>query len=179
MAELATLARPYANAVFGIAKQSATLDGWSRALEFLAVATADDQMTLLLQAPDIAEQQKALRLIEICGDELNEQMKKFVQVLAINKRLPLIGSIQEQFEELRALELQSLDVQVTSAFPLSDGEGQRLASALARKFEKEVHLTSEVDQSLIGGVVIRAGDIVIDGSVRGKLEKLSESIQRT
>ena len=68
---------------------------------------------------------------------------------------------------------------VTSAFPLSDSEGQRLASALAKKFEKEVHLTSDVDQSLIGGAVIRAGDMVIDGSVRGKLAKLQETIQRT
>jgi F-type H+-transporting ATPase subunit delta len=179
MAELATLARPYANAVFSIAKQSGELDRWSRALEFLAVATADEQMKTLLEAPDVAEERKAVQVIEVCGEELNEGAKNFIQVLAVNKRLVLIEPIREQFEDLRALEQQSLDVQVTSAFPLSDAQGQSLAVALAKRFDKEVHLTSEVDQTLIGGVVIRAGDMVIDGSVRGKLNKLQESIQRT
>ena len=179
MAELATLARPYANAVFSVAKQAGELDRWSRLLEFLATASADEQMKILLEAPDVAEEQKAFRLIDVCGEELNESAKKFVHVLASNKRLGLIEPVREQFEELRALEQQSLDVLVTSAYPLSDSEGQHLASALAKKFEKEVHLTSEVDQSLIGGAVIRAGDMVIDGSVRGKLAKLQETIQRT
>ncbi len=179
MAEIATLARPYANAVFDIAKSAGDLDRWSRSLGFLATASADEQIKILLDAPEVSEQRKAHQLIEVCGDELTEAAKKFVQVLAKNKRLPLIEAIFEQFEELRALEQQSLDVQVTSAFPLTDAEGQNLASALAKKFEKEVHLTSDIDESLIGGVVIRAGDMVIDGSVRGKLSKLAESIQRT
>jgi len=179
MAEVATLARPYANAVFGIAKAAGELDRWSRSLEFLTAASADEQMSVLLEAPDVPEERKAFQLIEVCGQELSEAAKKFVQVLAINKRLPLMEAIREQFEELRALEQQSLDVQVMSAFPLTDTQGQSLASALAKKFEKEVHLTSDVDESLIGGVVIRAGDIVIDGSVRGKLNKLQESIART
>ena len=179
MAEIATLARPYANAVLDIAKSAGELDRWTRSLEFLAAASEEEQIQILLDAPEVSEQRKAHQLIEVCGDELMEAAKKFVQVLAKNKRLPLIVAIREQFEELRALEQQSLDVQVTSAFPLSDSEGQNLAAALARKFEKEVHLTSEIDESLIGGVVIRAGDMVIDGSVRGKLGKLAEAIQRT
>jgi F-type H+-transporting ATPase subunit delta len=179
MAELATLARPYANAVFDIAKSGGELDRWSRSLGFLAAATADERIGILLDAPEVSEQTKAHQLIEVCGEELSEAAKKFVQVLAKNKRLPLIEAIREQFEELRALEQQSLDVQVTSAYPLSDAQGQNLATALAKKFEKEVHLTSDIDESLIGGVVIRAGDMVIDGSVRGKLAKLAESIQRT
>ena len=176
MAELATLARPYANAVFSVAKNSGELDRWSRTLAFLAAATADEQMTILLEAPDVAEQQKAFRLIDVCGDELSEPAKKFVHVLAGNKRLPLIEPIREQFEELRALEQQSLDVQVISAYPLSDSEGQRLAAALATRFEKEVHLTSEVDQSLIGGAVIRAGDMVIDGSLSSRIERLANVV---
>ena len=87
MAELATLARPYANAVFSVAKQAGELDRWSRLLEFLATASADEQMKILLEAPDVAEEQKAFRLIDVCGEELNESAKKFVHVLASNKRL--------------------------------------------------------------------------------------------
>ncbi len=179
MAELATLARPYANAVFSVAKADSDLDRWSRMLGFLSAAAADPQMKLLLDAPEVGEEQKAFRLIEVCGEELNDRARKFVQVLAVNKRLPLVGEIAAVFEELRALEQQSLDVEVLSAFPLSDAEAERLKAALGRKFDKAVQLESRVDESLIGGVLIRAGDVVIDGSVRGKLSKLKETIQRT
>jgi F-type H+-transporting ATPase subunit delta len=179
MAELATLARPYANAVFAVAKQSGELDRWSRMLEFLSVAAADSKMRSLLDAPEIGEEQKARQLIDICGDELNDRAKQFVRVLAGNRRLDLVGDIAELFEDLRAEEQQMLDVRVMSAFPLSDEESEQLRTALARRFDKEIQLTSDVDRSLIGGVLIRAGDVVIDGSVRGKLAKLQEMLQRT
>ena len=179
MAELATLARPYANAVFSVAKQADELDRWSRMLAFLSAAAGDEQMTVLLDAPEIGEEQKAFRLIDVCREELSDRAKKFVQVLAANKRLPLLAEIAEVFEELRAQEQQSLDVEVLSAYPLTDTEAERLRVALGRKFDKDVQLQSRVEESLIGGVVIRAGDVVIDGSVRGKLAKLQETIQRT
>lgn len=179
MAELATLARPYAKAVFAIAKAGDQLDRWSRMLEFLAVASSDRQMKLLLDSPDTDEELKAQKLISVCGDELNEQAKKFVGVLADNKRLGLVDEISQIFEDLRALEQRSLDVEVISAFPLADAEAVRLRDALGKRFAKEVNLTSKTDKNLIGGAVIRAGDMVIDGSVRGKLEKLAETIQRT
>ncbi len=100
-------------------------------------------------------------------------------MLAINRRLPLLGEIAQQFDVLRALEEQNLDVEVVSAFPLTDAESERLARVLRDKYKKEVTLTSRVDPSLLGGAIIRAGDTVIDGSVRGKLEKLGESLLRT
>ena len=93
MAEIATLARPYANAVFDIAKSAGDLDRWSRSLGFLATASADEQIKILLDAPEVSEQRKAHQLIEVCGDELTEAAKKFVQVLAKNKRLPLIEAM--------------------------------------------------------------------------------------
>jgi F-type H+-transporting ATPase subunit delta len=161
-----------------VAKGDNELDRWSRMLSFLSAAGADPHMKLLLEAPEVGEEQKAFRLIEVCGDELNDRARKFVQVLAANKRLPLIGEIAEVFEELRALEQRSLEVEVLSAFPLSEAESERLKDALGRKFDKAVQLESRVDESLIGGVLIRAGDVVIDGSVRGKLGKLKETIQR-
>lgn len=179
MAELATLARPYASAVFDIARREADLDRWSRMLGFLAAAVSDPTMRILLSAPEVDEVQKAHRLTGICGDELNDRARRFVQVLAANKRLPLLAEIHLQFEDLRAEEQSTLDVEVTSAFPLSEQEMDRLKSALTRRFDKEVNMSATVDGNLIGGAVIRAGDTVIDGSLRGRLGRLAENIQRT
>ena len=179
MAELATLARPYANAVFEVAKAGNELDVWSRMLALLAAAMRNPTVQLLLADPEIEEEQKAYRLSAICGEELNERGRRFVQVLAANKRLALLPDVSELFEALRAEEQSTLDVKVISAYALSDAETEKLKSALARRFQREVNMTSDVDASLIGGAVIRAGDTVIDGSVRGKLSKLAENIQRT
>jgi F-type H+-transporting ATPase subunit delta len=179
MAELATLARPYANAVFAVAKQDGDLERWSRMLGFLAVASSDPQVKLLLDSPEVADEQKAFRLSEVCGDELNDRARKLAQVLARNKRLDLIDQLREQFESLRAAEEQILDVEVVSAFELTDEQSAAISQSLAAKYSKEVNLTSAVDSNLIGGAIIRAGDTVVDGSVRGKLDKLAESLQRT
>ncbi len=147
-------------------------------LGFLMVAASDEQVKRLLESPEVGDEQKAFRLTEVCGDELNDRGRKFVQVLAQNKRLDIIAEISAQFEALRAAEEQTLDVEVISAYPISDSESATLREGLARKFAKAVNLSSSVDSSLIGGAVIRAGDTVIDGSIRGKLNKLAETLQR-
>ena len=138
-----------------------------------------DKVQRMLQGPDMAEAAKAFRLVELCGDELNDKARKFVQVLAGNKRLSLLTEITIQFETLSALEQRSLDVVVISAYPLSADEELTLKASLRVRFDKEISMTSEVDSKLIGGAIIRAGDTVIDGSLRGKLDKLAETIQRT
>jgi len=178
MAELATLARPYANAVFAVAKGDSSLERWSRMLALMTAIATDHQVKQLLESPELGDEQKAFRLVDLCGDELNDRGRKFVQVLAQNKRLDIIGEISAQFEALRAAEEQTLDVEVISAYPISEAESAMLRQALARKYSNEVNLTSTVDSSLIGGAVIRAGDTVIDGSIRGKLNKLAETLQR-
>jgi F-type H+-transporting ATPase subunit delta len=179
MAELATLARPYANAAFDVAKSDGELDRWSRMLALLGAAAEEKTVQVLLATPDIEEAQKAYRLSEICGPELNDRGRRFVQVLAGNKRLTLLPEIHSQFEALRAEEQSTLDVSVTSAYPLSEQELDRLKSALSSRFDRDVSMVSDVDASLIGGAIIRAGDTVIDGSLRGRLNKLAETIQRT
>lgn len=178
MAELATIARPYANAVFELAKAERLLDRFARLLAILAAATEDSQLQTLLASPDVGAEQKAFRLADVCGDEIDDRGRKFLQVLAKNGRLPLIPEIRQQFEELKALEEQTLDVEILSAFPLSDAQSEGLQNALEAKFEKQVTLTSRVDQQLLGGAIIRAGDTVIDGTVRGRLDKLAESLTR-
>ena len=178
MAELATIARPYANAVFELAKRDDTLEQWSRMLNVLDATTAHETVALLLDSPDLPASAKAFRLAEICGDELDDRGKKFLGSLAEHDRLSLIREVREQFEELRAEEQKSLEVEVISAYPLSDAQSDALKQALNRKFDKEISIESRVDQSLIGGAVIRAGDMVIDGSIRGKLHKLAETLEQ-
>jgi F-type H+-transporting ATPase subunit delta len=178
MAELATLARPYSKAIFELAKSQQSLEAWSRLLELLAAVAEEPAVRLLLDSPELPDPVKAERLIRICGDDVDDRGRALINLLAANKRLDLIADIREQFEELKAQEERVLDVEVVSAFRLSDEQSAMLRDALHRKFEREVNLTSRVDEGLVGGAVIRAGDTVIDGSVRGRLAKLAETLQR-
>ncbi len=179
MAELATIARPYANAVFELAKRNRTLDRWSSQLALAAQVCGEASVAEIIESPAATSIQKANTLARVCGDELSEEAAQLLRVLASNNRLDALGEISAQYETLRAQEEASLDVEIVSAFPLDDAEQKGLVEALARRFKKEIQLTSRVEESLLGGAIIRAGDTVIDGSVRGKLNKLSESIQRT
>ncbi|MDZ7668399.1 MAG: F0F1 ATP synthase subunit delta [Gammaproteobacteria bacterium] len=178
MAELATIARPYAKAVFDLAKSDNTLPQWSRMLAFLAVASADPKVRTLLDSPDLSAEEKSSRLADVCGDELNDRARNLVGLLAHNKRLDAIEQIREQFEEHRAEEERVLDVEVITAYELSAEQSEKLRAALQRKFDREVSVTGRVDRDVIGGAVIRAGDTVIDASLRGRLDKLTEALQR-
>ncbi|MDG2278963.1 MAG: F0F1 ATP synthase subunit delta [Pseudomonadales bacterium] len=176
MAELATIARPYANAVFDLARRDNALNQWSSMLGVLGATSEHPTVKMLVQSPDLQSTVKAFRLAEVCGDELDDRGKKFLQALADNDRLDLLGEISAQFEALRAEEEKSLDVEVISAYEMSEAQNEALKVSLKQKFEKEITIETRVDTSLIGGAVIRAGDVVIDGSVRGKLAKLAETL---
>jgi F-type H+-transporting ATPase subunit delta len=178
MAELATLARPYANAVFDLAKGDKTLDQWSRMLSFLVAASGEPKVRQMLESPDLAAEVKARRLSELCGDELNDRARNLVGVLAQNKRLAALDEIRVQFEERKADEERVLEVEVITAYELAPEQSDKLRQALMRKFDREVNLTGRVDRQVIGGAVIRAGDTVIDASLRGRLDKLAETLQR-
>ena len=114
--------------------------------------------------------------IELCGDELNDKGKNFVNLLAENKRLVLLSAISEQFDALKANQEKTLNVEVTSAYELSSETLDKLANSLKTRLQRDVILNTNIDQSLLGGAVIRTDDTVIDSSVRGKLVKLAESM---
>jgi len=179
MPEIATIARPYANAIFELAKRKRAVDAWSRELAVLAAVAAEPSIKDVIDSPAATSVQKANSLARVCGDDLSREGKQLLQVLAGNRRLHLLAEIGTQYEELRAQEQATLEVEVVSAYALEAAEQTRIIEALARRFERDIVLTSRVDESLLGGAIIRAGDTVIDGSVRGKLEKLSETLQRT
>ena len=177
MAELTTLARPYAKAAFEAAVEAGKLVDWSSSLKVVATVVSDPAVKAALSSPSLTGEKQAQLLVGLCGDEIIGQVKNFVAILADNKRIPLMSEIVALFEALKANQEMKVDVNVTSAFPLSDALQAKLATALKAKLQRDVVLHSETDKSLIGGAVIRAGDLVIDGSVRGKLEKLAESMK--
>lgn len=178
MAELATLARPYANAAFGLAQERGQLERWARLLRLLADALELPALQALVETPSKADAAKAREFAALLGDELDAAGRGFLDVLAANKRLALLPEIQRQFGALKAAAEKTLDVEITAAARLSEAELQQFAAALERRFEQQVDVTARVDAALLGGAVIRAGDTVFDGSVRGKLDKLAESLAR-
>jgi F-type H+-transporting ATPase subunit delta len=176
MAEPITLARPYAKAVFQVAVESNDLAGWSQMLRQIAQVCKDERVATLLSSPVITAEEQATKLIDIFGDALTPAAQNVVKVLAYHGRLTLIAEIVALFEALRAQQEKSVDAMVTTAFEVSDATVDALAAALTKNLNREVKLVATVDPSLIGGAIIRAGDTVIDSSVRGKLKKLAESI---
>jgi len=176
MAELSTLARPYAKAAFEYALDKQQLAQWSEQLATAAAVVADSGMEAVLSDPSLTATQQASVLGDVCGDALNEQMRNFIAVLASNKRLALLPEIYSLFAHYKANKEKSVDVEVISAFDLADEARDRLAQALGRKLERQVTVRTSTDSDLLGGVLIRAGDLVIDGSVRGRLNKLAEAM---
>tara|TARA_B110000444_G_C18829136_1_gene592113 strand:+ start:298 stop:834 length:537 start_codon:yes stop_codon:yes gene_type:complete len=176
MAELSTLARPYAKAAFEYAVDAKDLQGWSDSLKTVAAVCQNDKVVSMLNSPSITLVQQAKRTIEICGNEINLKTQGFISVLAENKRLKLLPQISKQFETLKANREKTIEVSVVSAVELNDIQKNTLASALSAKLEREVNMQVSVDTALIGGAIIRAGDTVIDGSICGRLTTLAQAL---
>ena len=176
MAELTTLARPYAKAAFESAVTAKALAPWQQALSLLAAVSTEAEVVLLLKAPSLTFEAKSKALIEICGDVLSQDQQNFVQILAENKRLALLPHISELFDHLKAQQEKSVDVEIMTAFAIDKALEDKLSSTLTKSLDREVSLKTSIDKSLLGGALIRAGDTVIDGSVRGRIAKLSEAM---
>ena len=176
MAELATLARPYANAAFDLAKGADRLELWSRMLAVLAAAAQTEEIEELIAAPALTDEVKAHQLIEVASDHLDDRGRRLVHVLAANKRLDLLPEIATQFEVRKAEAEEVVDVEISAAIELTEAQVDAYAQALKRRFDQEVEVTTVVDPRLLGGAVVRAGDTVIDGSLRGRLARLGETL---
>lgn len=173
MSQALTLARPYARAAFNAARDEGRTRAWSDALAFAARVAADPQAQAVLKHPQLTPE-KAAQLLVIDGADAAFQ--RFVRLLADNRRLELLPEIAGLFEQLRAEAERVVKARVTSASQLSDAELAAIHDGLRRRFGREVELETAIDPSLIGGAVIDAGDVVIDGSVRGKLERLQSAL---
>jgi len=176
MAELTTLARPYAKAAFEYADSANTLDTWSKALSQLALVVDDEKVSTLLSNPLNTTEQNTQILIGLMGEELDAKVQNFISNLSANKRLPLLSEISALFDLMKANREQTLDVKIQAAYELTDAQREKLSEVLPNNIKRQVELEMETDASLIGGVLIHAGDTLIDGSVKGRLAKLTEAI---
>ena len=178
MADISTIARPYAKAVFELARESGKLKERSAALAAIAAAVADPQLSRLVGSPALSRAQLAALLGEVLARDVSSDGQSLVRMLAENGRLKAAGSVAEQFEALRAEAEMRVEVEITSAAPVAAQQQTDLSAAVRKRVQREVVVAWKVDQDLIGGAVIRAGDMVIDGSVRGELEKLQTALSK-
>jgi F-type H+-transporting ATPase subunit delta len=176
MAELSTLARPYAKAAFQFALANDQLHVWSTQLSVASAIVGDATVAKVLDSPSYTAEHLAATVVGVAGDSLGVEVQNFVSVIAENKRLALLPEISSLFEQFKASQEQSVDIEVVSPYELGEATQQKLSDALAVKLNRSVNVSTTLDASLIGGVLIRAGDTVIDGSVRGRLNKLTEAM---
>lgn len=178
MADINTIARPYAKAAFEVALDAGKLEKWQEMLSMLAVVASDKNMQPLLNNPNIPSDKLAELLIDVCGGKkVDEYGQNFLRLLAQNKRLKALPAIFLAFEEFKAEHEKSVTVTVKSVVELSGKQIKAITSKLETKLNRTIKLKTEVDSSLLGGMIIEANDMVIDGSVRGKLQELSHALQ--
>ncbi|MBE9564150.1 MAG: F0F1 ATP synthase subunit delta [Proteobacteria bacterium] len=176
MAEISTLARPYAQAIFNLAHTNNALKEWSETLTLVAQIATDEAVIEIINNPDVGNEQVVSLFTDICQDKLDEQGINFIKLAAENNRLPIIPAIAQSFAAMRAEQEGSIEAQVISAFTVNATQKKSIAAALKKRLGRDVTINTETDKSLLGGVIIRAGDIVIDGSVKTQLEKITHSL---
>ena len=173
MADKTTIARPYAKAAFEEAKAGKRLGAWSDSLRRAAAVVEDSRVQNLLGNPAVTNGELAKLVTDLAGPELDEQGRNFVQTLAENRRLAYLPEISTLFDELKDDAEGVIDVTVTSAAPLENGQREALSAALQRRLRRQIRLQCATDPTLIGGAVLKAGDLVIDGSVRSRLDRIA------
>ncbi|WP_440054581.1 F0F1 ATP synthase subunit delta [Pseudoalteromonas sp. T1lg65] len=176
MSELTTIARPYAKAAFELAVEKGTVEAWNEMLFFAGQVTRDEQVQTLLGSISLGSEQAEI-IIKLCAEQLNEQGQNLIKLMAENERLAAIPAVADLFAELKADYEKEIDVDVISATVLADDAQAKLVAALEKRFARKVKLNCSIDEALVSGLVIKAGDTVIDGSVRGKLDRLATSLQ--
>ena len=178
MAEITTIARPYAEAVFRLAKQGNSLEQWSGMLKFAIAVAKDKAMQACVQNPKLTSEQVGGLFLSVCGERLNAAARNFVKLLVENDRFTALPEIGEIFEKRRAEHEGVVDAQVLSAYALDDQQLKELVNVVESHFKRKINATVKVDPELIGGVIVTVGDEVIDASVRGKLQAMASALKR-
>jgi len=176
MSELTTAARPYARAVFEMANESGELAKWSDTLGFMGAVISSEDVTALLSRPEMAKQAGADAFIKLCDGKLNDGSQNLVKMLAENDRLVLLPEMSVIYEVLKDEAEGSIEAQVTAAKKLTKAEEDAISKALKKRLGRDVKLKISVDEALLGGAIIQAGDLVIDGSLRGRLSKMTSAM---
>jgi F-type H+-transporting ATPase subunit delta len=176
VAERATIARPYAKAAFEYARDANAFAAWSQGLKTATDIVADPRVAALTKNPASTTADLALLVNDVAGAKLDAGMQNFMRVLAENHRLLLLPEISAHYEELRSAVENTVDVEVISAVPLDAAQQEKLSAALSKRLKSQVRMQNSVDPALLGGAVVRAGDLVIDGSLKGRLQRLATDL---
>jgi len=177
MAERATIARPYAKAAFEYARTANAFADWSQGLARAAEIVADPRVAALTKSPQWSTENAVSLITDVAGAKLNAGMQNFVRVLAENHRLLLLPEIAAHFEALRSDVENTVDVEVISAVELNAAQREKLSAALGARLKRKVRMQTSVDATLLGGAVVRAGDLIIDGSLKGRLQRLATELE--
>jgi len=176
MAELTTLARPYAKAAFEYAIEAKQLAEWSELLGFVTQVVNDESMQQLLKSPHLTKNDQQDAMLKVCSDIKDSHAINFLKLLAQNGRLVALPEIEVLFNFLRSEFEKTVNAKITSATELSEKQIAQIKEKLDVKLGRQVEVSVEVDADLLGGLIIKAEDLVIDGSVRGQLAKLSDAL---
>ncbi|MDM8567389.1 F0F1 ATP synthase subunit delta [Candidatus Halobeggiatoa sp. HSG11] len=178
MAELATLARPYAKAIFELAVEKNELENWSDNLVFLTAVTKDTTMAQVISNPDIEEKTLINLLIDICSERFDEIGKNLIKVLAENNRLPVVSELSIQFEQMKAVHQGYAQVEIISPYPVEPSQLQEVEDILKKRLGEAVDISTTIDKTLLGGWLVRVDKEVIDLSVNGYLRQLAADLRR-
>ncbi|AQS40720.1 ATP synthase, F1 delta subunit [Shewanella psychrophila] len=176
MAEITTIARPYAKAAFDFAIEKNAVDSWAEMLNFAAMVSENDTIQPLLSGA-LSSDKLAELFIGVCGEQINEQVQNLLKVMAENGRLETLPAVFQLFVEMKHEWAKEIEANVVSATELTSVQQQDISVSLEKRLARKVKLNCSIDASLIAGVIITAGDLVIDGSVRGKISRLSDTLQ--
>jgi F-type H+-transporting ATPase subunit delta len=176
MAEAISVARPYAVAAFDEASKLGNLKGWSEMLQSAAESVVNPEVYALITSPRVTRSQLEGLMLALCGDKISAIERNFIKLLVESQRLVLLPEITAMFETMRAEAEKSVDVIVTSAFDLDEPQKQKIAAAMKKRMGREIRLSCKTDRELLGGIIIRAGDKVIDGSARTRLSELANAL---
>ncbi len=178
MADYTTAARPYARAIYQLATETKSVDSWGDVLELMAAVVSDEGMLEVLDNPQLGKEQKGELMLRVLGDKANAQQQNLIKLMAENGRLKALPEVAHQFEVYRTEAEGKVDAEVISAFALSSKQEKAITEMLKSKLGRDVSITTSTDESLIGGVVIKAGDTIIDGSMKSQLESLALTLSR-
>lgn len=176
MSEQISLARPYAKAIFELARDAGEYALWSDQLELLAMISQDPAMAEVIANPAVSEKQLAELIIDVAGEQLDEQGRNLIKLLVRNDRVTVVADINQQFLILRDDAEQVIEAQLITAAEVNETQKQAFEVALSGRLGKRINLEATVDETLIGGAIVRAGDWVVDGSVKAQLQDLVGAI---
>ncbi len=178
MLENTTIARPYATAVFELAQETGQVEEWSAMLGLLSLVVSDTTLRGLITNPKVSRRQLQELVMDVCGAELSDQGRNFVKTLVQAERLQYAAYVQDLYEQMRAEAEGKVEVEVVTAYTLDEQQQDSIATTMSGRLGKQVTVKTSVDEALIGGAVIRAGDSIIDASLRGRLSELRNELVR-